>query len=85
MATIRFEGEEREIPDGARCYETCEELGMPFGCTEGECGTCTCTVVEGMENLEPLNDKELDMGLDEGQRLACQCIIKSGTVEFSVE
>jgi ferredoxin len=84
MAKIVFEGETREVPDGTRVFETCEEMGMPFGCTEGVCGTCRCTVVSGMENLSPKNTKEDDMDLDDGERLACQCTIKSGTVEFSI-
>ncbi len=85
MATIRFEGEERELADGSAVLETCEAMGMPFGCTEGICGTCRCTVIDGAENLEPLNEKETDMDLEEGERLACQCIVKSGVVEFSVD
>ena len=85
MATIRFEGQEKELPDGSRVYETCEELGMPFGCTDGLCGTCTCTVVSGMENLKPRNEKEEDMGMEGNQRLACQCHIISGTVEFEID
>jgi ferredoxin len=84
MAKIVFEGETREVSDGTRVFETCEEMGMPFGCTEGVCGTCRCTVVSGMENLSPRNAKEDDMDLDDGERLACQCTIKSGTVEFSI-
>ena len=85
MATIRFEGEEREIADGSSVQELCEEMGLPFGCTEGLCGTCRSTIIEGMKNLGPLNDREEDMGLEDGERLACQCVIISGSVEFSVE
>lgn len=84
MAIIRFEGVEREVPDNSRIQEECEEMGMPFGCTEGICGTCRCEVVSGMENLEPRNDKEEDMDLEGNERLACQCVIKTGTVEFTV-
>ncbi|MDK1021405.1 MAG: 2Fe-2S iron-sulfur cluster-binding protein [Candidatus Hydrogenedentes bacterium] len=85
MATIRFEGEERELPDGSAVLEVCEAMGMPFGCTEGLCGTCRCTVVKGFENLEPLNEQEEDMDLEEGERLACQSVIKSGIVHFSID
>lgn len=84
MATIRFEGEEREVADGSRIQEACEDMGMPFGCTDGLCGTCRCTVVSGMENLEPMNEKEEDMDLLKGERLACQLHIKSGEVTFEV-
>ena len=85
MAIIRFEGEEREIADGSPVQEVCEDMGMPFGCTEGLCGTCRCTVVKGMENLGPLNEMESDMGLDDGERLACQCVVIAGSVELSVD
>ncbi len=85
MATVEFEGEKREVPDGASVQKVCEEMGMPFGCTEGLCGTCRCRVAAGMENLAPLNEREEDMDLEEGERLACQCIVKSGTVAFSID
>ena len=83
MAIIRFEDEEREIPDGSPILTVCEEMGMAFGCQDGECGTCLSTIVEGSENLEPLNEKEEDYGLADGERLACQCVIKFGIVELS--
>ena len=82
MALIRYEGEEAEIADGARILTTCEGLGVPFGCQDGLCGTCMVTVISGMENLDPKNEKEEDMGLHDNERLVCQCVIKSGTVEF---
>lgn len=85
MAFIRFEGEEQETPDGSRVYDACDALGMPFGCTDGLCGTCICRVVKGADNLEPKNDKEIDMDLEEGQRLACQAVVKSGVVEFALD
>ena len=85
MAILRFDGEERELPDNTRILDTAEDLGMPFGCTDGLCGTCICTVVQGMENLSPKNDKEDDMDLAENQRLACQCVIKSGVVELAID
>lgn len=84
MAKVRFEGEEKELADGSKVLETCEALGMPFGCTDGLCGTCRCTVVSGMENLKPLNEKEEDMDLGPDERLACQCVITGGLVEFEV-
>ena len=85
MARVRFESQEAEVADGSRIVRTVEELGLPLGCQDGICGTCMSTVVHGMENLEPLNDKERDMGLSDGQRLACQCEIISGLVELSVD
>ncbi len=84
MATVRFEGEESELPDVSSVLEACEDLGMSFGCTDGLCGRCRCIVVEGIENLEPPNKEEKKMDLKKVERLACQCVIKSGIVHFSI-
>jgi ferredoxin len=40
-------------------------------------------VLKGSDNLAPKNDKEVDMDLDKGQRLACQCVIVSGEVHIA--
>ena len=32
--------------------------GLPFGCRDGECGTCIVEVLHGMEFLSPVTDKE---------------------------
>ncbi len=83
MATIIIDGEEREVPDGSPIMDACDDLGVPFGCRVGQCGMCTITISEGLENLEPLNDCEVEMGLEDNQRLACQAIVRSGTVVVS--
>jgi ferredoxin len=85
MAKVIFEGDERELADGIKVMEACEDLGLPFGCQDGICGTCMSVVTKGAENLLPKNEKEDDFDLPDGQRLACQCTIKSGTVEFSLD
>src|SRR5690606_25978957 len=85
MAILKFEGQLAEIPNGERILPFAEDLGMPFGCTDGLCGTCRCTVVSGAKNLPPRNDKEEDMDLDDGERLACQLVILQGEVELSVD
>lgn len=82
MAIIRFEGREAELPDGSPILGACEKLGMPFGCHDGLCGACISTVLRGIENLLPKNDKEIDMDLAENERLPCQCVIIGGLVEF---
>ena len=53
MATIIIDGEEQQVTDGSPIMDACEELGVPFSCRAGICGTCVITVKEGMENLEP--------------------------------
>ena len=82
MAKLIVDDAGLEVKDGEHLVEAGESLGVPFGCTEGICGTCICRVVEGKENLTDKNQEELDFGLDEDQRLLCQVRIKSGTAKF---
>ena len=77
-----MEGQEKELPDGSKIQDTCKELGVIFGCEDGLCGTCMIEVEEGMSNLSELNEAEKNMGVDERNRLACQCKIKSGTIKI---
>ncbi len=32
---------------------------LPFGCRDGECGTCIVSIESGMEFLSPMTDKEV--------------------------
>lgn len=50
---------------------------LPFGCRDGECGTCVVSIESGMEFISPINDKEKAVlkTLNETNpkaRLACQ-------------
>lgn len=84
MSKLVFETthEEKELPDGSPIAEACEEAGVPFACTEGICGTCIIEVVEGMDNLTPFTQEEIDfLGQQNKERLACQCKIKGGCVK----
>ncbi|HDP34556.1 MAG TPA: (2Fe-2S)-binding protein [Candidatus Hydrogenedentes bacterium] len=80
MATIIIDGQQKEIPDGSPIMDACEDLGVPMGCRAGQCGICMITVREGLENLDPKTGEEQDMGLEDNQRLACQAVIRSGTL-----
>jgi ferredoxin len=80
MARISIDGMERELPDGSPILDTCEDLGVPFGCQAGECATCLVTVLEGGENLAPRTYPEQTIGLRANERLACQTKIISGRV-----
>lgn len=77
-------GLEEQIPDNSQIKDICEEkFGVLFGCKDGLCGTCRIKVVEGNKNLSEKNQKEKDFFPDnESERLACQCIIKKGTVKI---
>lgn len=50
---------------------------LPFGCRDGECGTCVVLIESGMEFLSPMTDKEKAVMKTIGEtspkaRLACQ-------------
>lgn len=86
MAKLIFDNtkEEKELEDGSRIAEVCEEAGVPFACTEGICGTCIVEVVEGMENLSTFTQEEKDfLGDQNKERMACQCKIMHGTVKIN--
>ncbi|MDO8519107.1 MAG: 2Fe-2S iron-sulfur cluster-binding protein, partial [Deltaproteobacteria bacterium] len=60
----------RDVVDGSASQ-------FPFGCRMGSCGTCRCIVEEGMENLNPMSDKETTMfenftSVGQNERLGCQ-------------
>lgn len=74
--------EEIEVKDGEKIREAVEELGVPFCCTNGICGTCMIDIVEGEENLSELTQQEVDMERDRTHRLACQCQIKKGNIKI---
>lgn len=82
MAIVEVRGKTQEVDGGAPIIEACQELGIAFGCTQGKCGTCRVTVLEGMENLSPKTDPEIEMGLDTDERLACQCRLEGGTIKL---
>ena len=73
-----------EVKDGESIVEACTELGVPFSCEEGYCGSCVIDVVEGEENLSELTEDEENLGMDRTRRLACQCKIKEGKVRVKI-
>lgn len=86
MAKLIFDNtdEEKQIVDDSPIAEACEEAGVPFACTEGVCGTCVIEVLEGIENLSPFTQEEMDfLGEQDKERLACQCRIKGGCVKLT--
>ena len=89
MAKVRIinEGASFEVPDGARLLDYAKaSSSMPFGCENGTCGICICTVVKGMENLNPkAHDEWLLLqkkGAVPSQRLACRIWVRGGEVEI---
>lgn len=84
MAILKVGDKETEIVDGVSIIDAAEDLGVPFGCKMGVCGTCISKVLSGKDNLSEPTDHEKKMDLSEDERLACQCTITSGQVELGV-
>ena len=84
MAILKTDEKELEVNDGEKIMSPCQKLNVPFGCTQGICGTCKIKIIEGIENLSDLSNNEKEMTLDKDIRLACQCSIKSGEVKFEI-
>ena len=82
MPKIKTETEEKEVKSGGSIIEACEEMGVPFGCSDGICGSCRIEIVEGEDNLTPLTEQEKEFNMDKKTRLACQCKIKKGDVKI---
>jgi len=86
MARIHFKPDNiiHEVEDGSALIEICDEIGvsLSFGCTEGTCGVCELSVVNGNQNLSKITDEEkeylLPEDLEEGMRLGCQLKIRKG-------
>ncbi len=76
MPTIEFNQNKLECQVGESLIETCVELGLSFSCREGNCGVCLVRVISGEKFLAPMSENELDFGLEEGERLMCQCQFK---------
>jgi len=82
MAILKADDSEIEVSDGDFIKDAAEQLGVPFGCRNGLCGTCMVDIEEGEENLSELTQEEIDMDRDRTHRLACQCKIKEGIVKI---
>jgi len=72
------------VKDNTSLVPIAEEVGVIFACQDGMCTSCRMQIVEGMENLTPQTQNEKDNMLPAGERLACQCQIKKGTVKMKI-
>ena len=82
MATIKTDTKVLEQADNKPIVDSCKKLDIPFSCEDGSCGTCLIEVQEGMENLSAPSANENELGIEFPQRLACQCILKKGTIKI---
>ena len=83
---IKTDNVTHDVEDGTPLIDFCDDVdvSLSFGCTEGTCGVCEVTVLEGRENLSRITDEEkdylLEEDLEEGMRLGCQVKIRKGDV-----
>ena len=91
MACIYFKPDNitHNIEDGISLIEIRDEIdvSLSFGCTEGTCGVCELTVVDGNKNLSKITDEEKEYLLPEdlqaGMRLGCQLKIRKDNVTIT--
>ena len=91
MASINFIPDKviHHIEDGSRLIDICDDISvsLTFGCTEGSCGVCELTVLDGRSNLSKITDEEknylLPEDLGQGMRLGCQLKVRKGEVALT--
>ena len=91
MACIYFKPDNitHTTEDGSPLLEICDEIdvSLSFGCTEGTCGVCELTVIDGNKNISKITDEEkeylLPENLQAGMRLGCQVKIRKGNVSIT--
>lgn len=76
-----------EVPIGTKLREALRNTKILFGCENALCGVCCINVIKGAENLSKVEEteaKELkSLGVEDGQRLACQVIVNGDcTIEY---
>ena len=49
MAKLKTKDNEIEIPNRENIRKASEEIGVPFNCRNGTCGTCMIDIVSGEE------------------------------------
>lgn len=85
MPTIEFAMDAKtvEVAEGEKLIAVCQREGIsiPFGCQEGNCGTCLVRVTRGISSLgEPSEQEKATLaiyGESPEHRLTCQCRAKS--------
>ena len=84
--TITTDDKTIEVADNYAMIDMCEdhETSILFGCRDGACGACMIKVLEGQENLSPMQEDEKDfletMAAEPDERLACQCKVKGDVI-----
>ncbi|MEK6979661.1 MAG: 2Fe-2S iron-sulfur cluster-binding protein [Candidatus Micrarchaeota archaeon] len=84
---MKNEGVSFEISDGSALKESLQKnSSLMFGCGQGKCGICLCSITRGSENIVPKNQDEINLlskkNANPNQRLACQLRVIKGDVEI---
>ena len=78
MPKVSSDDESFEVALGEKILDVAEKLGVPFGCTKGNCGTCLTKIIDGMDHLNAPTEKEKQFGVSGNDRLMCQCYLCDG-------
>ena len=87
--TITTDDQTIDVGEGYALIDMCEDhdTSILFGCRDGACGACMVRVLEGADNLSPMQEDEQDfletMAAEPDERLACQCKVY-GDVKLEV-
>lgn len=73
-----------QVNDGDSIASAAEKLGVLVACGDGTCKECIIKVLNGMENLSELTEKEKNVEVKFPYRLACMCKIKKGEVLIEI-
>ena len=78
-------------PEGGALIDVCDDTNcaVPFSCRGANCGTCRVDVLEGMQELLPPDDEEIDLLQIFGddplkRRLACQAKMRPGLATLRI-
>ena len=67
VARVYFKTDDvtHEVEDGTPLIDFCDEVevSLSFGCTEGSCGICELTVLEGKNNLSKVTEEEKNISM----------------------
>ena len=84
MGILKNSDTEVTVENNTPIIDAAESLGVNFGCQNGTCGTCLTIIFDGGSNLNTQTPSEEQFGLDDNERLLCQCEIKDGEVTIEV-
>ncbi|MEK6895024.1 MAG: 2Fe-2S iron-sulfur cluster-binding protein [Nanoarchaeota archaeon] len=86
MKKIKSDHGDKTINEPDEMKSALEDLGVPFSCEDGVCGTCLIEIEKGMDKLNSYTQPEKNMGMEGKFRLGCQCRFeKDGEVEVKID